>query len=129
MKKVKHNKLIPAIFQKNKHKSNNYWLENNASIAKDLLKVSEKQQNEIKKTVVEFGASIGANATIICGVKIGKSSMIAAGSVVTRNVGDNELVAGNPAILKKKIKNDQYINYWSWVYGAKPFKSFVVYII
>ncbi len=58
---------------------------------------------KIKKTVIESGASIGANATILCGIKIGKKAMIAAGSVVIGNVGDNELVAGNPAVLKKKI--------------------------
>ena len=39
-----------------------------------------------------------------CGVKIGKRSMVAAGSVVIKNVGENELVAGNPAKFKKEIK-------------------------
>ena len=52
------------------------------------------------KTLVRRSASIGANATIICGVTIGKYSMVGAGSVVTKNVNDYTLVHGNPA---KKI--------------------------
>jgi len=60
--------------------------------------VSRKE--EFKKTVVCRGASIGANATIICGNKIGRYAMIGAGSVVTKDVKDYELVVGNPA---KKI--------------------------
>lgn len=50
-----------------------------------------------KKTHVKWGASIGANATIICGNTIGKCAMVAAGSVVTKNVKDYALVAGIPA--------------------------------
>jgi acetyltransferase-like isoleucine patch superfamily enzyme len=48
-------------------------------------------------TLVEEGASIGANATIKCGVVIGKSAFIGAGSVVTRSILDFEMVVGNPA--------------------------------
>ncbi len=58
------------------------------------------RRNEFKKTIVKEGASIGANATIICGVKIGKFSFIGAGSVVTKDVKDYELVFGNPSIHK-----------------------------
>lgn len=50
-----------------------------------------------RKTVVKEGASIGANATIVCGNSIGKWSMIAAGSVVTNDVPDYSLVMGVPA--------------------------------
>ena len=46
---------------------------------------------------MEQGCSIGANATIICGNRLGKYSMIGAGSVVTKNVNNFEIVAGNPA--------------------------------
>lgn len=49
------------------------------------------------KTIVKHGATIGANSTIVCGNIIGKYAMIAAGSVVTKNVSDYALVAGNPA--------------------------------
>lgn len=52
---------------------------------------------EVVPTVVEAGASIGANATIICGVRIGAGALVAAGSVVTRDVPPNTLVRGAPA--------------------------------
>ena len=52
---------------------------------------------KIIDTVVEDGASIGANATIVCGVTIGKFAMVAAGSVVTRDVPPYTLVMGSPA--------------------------------
>ncbi|MEU5564208.1 MULTISPECIES: acyltransferase [Micromonospora] len=51
----------------------------------------------ITPTVVRRGASIGANATLVCGVEIGEYAMIAAGSVVTRDVAPYQLVVGNPA--------------------------------
>jgi UDP-2-acetamido-3-amino-2,3-dideoxy-glucuronate N-acetyltransferase len=48
-------------------------------------------------TLVKEGATIGANATILCGIVIGKWAMIGAGSVITNNVPDYAIVAGNPA--------------------------------
>lgn len=57
-----------------------------------------KGKENYKKTLVREGASIGANATIVCGHTIGKYAMIAAGAVVTRDVGDYEMVAGVPAV-------------------------------
>lgn len=53
-----------------------------------------------KKTLVKHGASIGANATIVCGVTIGEYAMVAAGAVVTKDISAYTLVAGVPA---KKI--------------------------
>jgi UDP-2-acetamido-3-amino-2,3-dideoxy-glucuronate N-acetyltransferase len=55
------------------------------------------RKNEYAKTHVGKGASIGANATIVCGHDIGKFAFIGAGSVVTKNVPDYALVIGNPA--------------------------------
>lgn len=52
---------------------------------------------ELVPTLVRRGASIGANATIVCGTEIGAWAMVAAGSVVTRTVPDHALVRGNPA--------------------------------
>ncbi len=49
------------------------------------------------KTVVKYGASIGANATIVCGHDVGRFAFIAAGAVVTKNVPDYALMAGVPA--------------------------------
>ena len=51
----------------------------------------------ITPTTVSSGASIGANATIICGLTIGRLATVGAGSVVTRDVEDHQLVVGNPA--------------------------------
>lgn len=55
------------------------------------------RKNEYQKTVVEKGATIGANATVICGNKIGKYAMIGAGAVITKKVNPYALVVGNPA--------------------------------
>jgi acetyltransferase-like isoleucine patch superfamily enzyme len=52
---------------------------------------------EISHTLVRSGAALGANATILPGVTIGRWALVGAGSVVTRDVADHELVAGNPA--------------------------------
>lgn len=57
----------------------------------------KKTRDELSETVVERGASIGANATILCGLTIGEYSLIGAGSVVTTNVPAHALVVGNPA--------------------------------
>jgi acetyltransferase-like isoleucine patch superfamily enzyme len=51
----------------------------------------------LEETFVEEGASIGSNATILCGLRIGRGAMIGAGAVVTRDVPADAIVAGNPA--------------------------------
>ena len=55
------------------------------------------RRDQYAKTTVKKGASIGANATIVCGNNIGQFAFIGAGSVVTKNVPDFALVVGNPA--------------------------------
>lgn len=55
------------------------------------------RKGEYSKTTVQKGASIGANATIVCGHDIGKFAFIGAGSVVTKTVANYALVVGNPA--------------------------------
>jgi UDP-2-acetamido-3-amino-2,3-dideoxy-glucuronate N-acetyltransferase len=57
----------------------------------------KKHGDDLLPTLVRAGASIGANATIVCGVTIGRAALVAAGAVVTRDVADHALVAGNPA--------------------------------
>lgn len=54
------------------------------------------RKTEYKKTLVQKGASIGANATVLCGIKIGKYALIGAGAVVTKNVANYALIVGNP---------------------------------
>jgi UDP-2-acetamido-3-amino-2,3-dideoxy-glucuronate N-acetyltransferase len=55
------------------------------------------RKDEYKTTLVRHGASIGANATVVCGVTIGQYAFVGAGAVVTRDVPDFALVMGNPA--------------------------------
>lgn len=55
------------------------------------------RKEEYKPTVVQKGATIGANATIVCGITIGGYAFIGAGAVVTKNIPDYALVVGNPA--------------------------------
>lgn len=61
------------------------------------------RMGELQETLVKKGATIGANATIICGNTIGEYAFIGAGSVVTKNIPDYALVYGNPAKLKDWI--------------------------
>lgn len=56
-----------------------------------------ERKNEFKKTVVKKGATIGANATILCGIEIGEYALIGAGAVVTKDVPPFAVVTGNPA--------------------------------
>lgn len=56
-----------------------------------------EKKHEFKKTIVKKGATVGANATILCGNTIGCYAMIGAGAVVTHNVDAYQLVVGNPA--------------------------------
>lgn len=59
--------------------------------------IARNRDEDFKKTRVRQGASIGANATIVCGVTIGRYAFVGAGSVVTHDVPDYALVYGNPA--------------------------------
>ena len=56
-----------------------------------------KGRENYRKTLIKEGASIGANATIVCGHTVGRFAMVAAGAVVTKDVPDFALVAGVPA--------------------------------
>ena len=59
-------------------------------------------------TVVEEGASIGSNATILCGVRIGRNAIVGAGAVVTRDVPPFTVVAGNPARIIRKLSPSEH---------------------
>lgn len=61
------------------------------------------RKNEFQKTLVREGATLGANATIRCGLSVGRYAFVGAGSVVTKEVPDHALVYGNPARLKGGI--------------------------
>ncbi|MCA9396167.1 MAG: N-acetyltransferase [Candidatus Omnitrophica bacterium] len=69
----------------------------NAAFTNDLLPISRSANFTLKKTFLSKGVSVGANATIVCDTRIGQYAFVGAGSVVTKDVGDFELVIGNPA--------------------------------
>lgn len=72
----------------------------NATFTNDLFPRSRKHPDRYTATIVDNGASIGANATILAGVTIGRGAMVGAGAVVTRSVPANAIVVGNPARIK-----------------------------
>lgn len=59
------------------------------------------------RTLVKRGASIGSNATILCGVTVGERSIVGAGSVVTHDVPDRAIVVGNPARVLRYMEENQ----------------------
>jgi acetyltransferase-like isoleucine patch superfamily enzyme len=69
----------------------------NATFINDHVPRAFNSSWKISQTIIKRGASIGANATIICGITIGEYAMIGAGSVVTKDVPAYALVVGNPA--------------------------------
>ena len=75
----------------------------NVSFTNDKVPRAFNTEWQITPTLVANGASIGANSTIVCGVTIGEYAMVAAGSVVTKDVPPFVLVMGNPARAVAKI--------------------------
>ena len=63
-----------------------------------------EQKNNFEKTMIKKGCTIGANATIVCGVTLGEYSLVGAGSVVTKTYPKNSILIGNPARVNKKMK-------------------------
>lgn len=77
----------------------------NATFTNDPFPRSKHEFDKTIKTVVEMGASIGANATILPGLHIGRNAMVGAGAVITRNVPQNAIVFGNPARIKGYVNS------------------------
>ena len=65
-----------------------------------------ERKTEYKKTVLKKGCSIGANATVVCGVTIGEYALVGAGAVVTKDVPPYSLVYGNPARVQGKVDKE-----------------------
>jgi acetyltransferase-like isoleucine patch superfamily enzyme len=78
----------------------------NATFTNDAFPRSRQQPERYAETVVENHASIGANATILPGLRIGSGAMIGAGAVVTRSVPPNAIVIGNPARITGYVTDD-----------------------
>ena len=93
------------------HIEDNCFIGHGVMFTNDLLpratNLDGSAQNEkdwtLVETFVKKGASIGSNATILCGITIGENSLIGAGSVVVNDVPKNSIVVGNPARVIKKI--------------------------
>ncbi|CAI8833231.1 acyltransferase [Chryseobacterium sp. IT-36CA2] len=81
----------------------NVFIGPNVTFTNDLFPKSKNKDFKLVETLVKKGASIGANATILGGITIGENALVGAGSVVTKDVPQNEIWVGNPAkFLKKK---------------------------
>lgn len=75
----------------------------NATFTNDRFPRSKQYPESFPKTVIQKGASIGANATILPGVVIGAGAMVGAGSVVTKDVPPHAVVYGNPACIQRYL--------------------------
>ncbi len=80
----------------------NVFIGPNVTFTNDLKPRSKIYPDEFLKTTIKKGASLGANSTILPGIIIGENAMIGAGSVVTKDVPDNEIWVGNPAKFLRK---------------------------
>ncbi|QGU15946.1 N-acetyltransferase [Leclercia sp. 119287] len=77
-----------------------------AAFTNDMYPRSKHYSAEYPKTLIKKGASVGANATILPGITIGYNSIVGAGSVVTKDIPDNVIVAGNPAKIIRSIMGE-----------------------
>jgi UDP-2-acetamido-3-amino-2,3-dideoxy-glucuronate N-acetyltransferase len=93
---------------------NDAFIGPNATFTNDQFPRSKEYPGQFKTTLVRNGASIGANATILPGITVGRNAMIGAGAVVTRDVPPNATVVGNPAHI---------IGYASVTKPSKPLNS------
>ena len=85
---------------------NDVHLGPNATFTNDLYPRS-KQKFKYPLTIIEDGASIGANATLLPGVRIGRGAMIGAGSVVTKDIPGYSVAIGNPAVVIRKLIEEE----------------------
>lgn len=75
----------------------------NATFTNDVMPRSKVYPEYFQQIIVRQGASIGANATILPGVTVGRKAMVGAGAVVTKNVPEHAVVVGNPARIIRYI--------------------------
>jgi len=97
------------------HIEDNVFVGHNVTFINDLYprattlegKMQTEEDWEVIPTYVKKGASIGSSATILAGVTIGENAIIGAGAVVTKDVAPSTIVAGNPAVVLRKSKNNR----------------------
>lgn len=88
------------------HLEDDVFIGPNATFTNDLFPRSKAYPQQFLRTHVQQGASIGANATILSGITIGRAAMIGAGSVVTKDVPPHAVVMGNPARITSYNSSD-----------------------
>ena len=81
----------------------NVFIGPNVTFTNDLYPRSKNHLTEVSRTTIRSGATIGANASILCGITVGKWAMIGIGSVITKDIPDYTLWYGNPARFKGYI--------------------------
>lgn len=84
----------------------NVFIGPNVTFTNDIVPRSKRHHAQNAKTLIKYGASIGANSTIVAGHSIGQYAFVGAGSVVTKDIGANELWIGNPAKHTGYITNE-----------------------
>ena len=97
------------------HIKDNVFVGHNVTFINDLYPRATTKDGKMQTdddwscitTTIEDGVSIGSSATILCGIVIGENALIGAGSVVTRDVEPNTVVAGNPARFIRYISEDK----------------------
>lgn len=84
----------------------------NAVFTNDMFPRSKRHSGDFLTTILKKGASVGANATILCGITLGKYCLVGAGSVVTKSVPDFALVTGNPGRFRYWVgKTGERLNF------------------
>lgn len=81
----------------------NVFIGPSVTFTNDKKPRSKQYPDEFSQTIIKYGASIGANTTVLPGITIGKYAMIGAGAVITKDVPDYAIMVGNPAIIKGYI--------------------------
>ncbi len=90
----------------------NVFIGHNVTFINDLFPRATNESGDlqtqddwnVERTLIRKGASIGSGATILAKITIGENAMVGAGSVVTKNVPPNTVVAGNPAVVLRQIE-------------------------
>ena len=86
----------------------NVFIGPNVTFTNDKYPRSKKHPESFQKTILKKGCSIGAASILLGGVSIGENAMVAAGSIVTKDIPDNELWMGSPAkFIRKILRNDK----------------------